>query len=270
MERRKRTAFLEDLCMAKWGCVRVGAAVSRIVLLGIFGPFSSALVAPASAQVPDPGTVQDTVQGVAGPVQDVVEPLQDAVDDVVQEAPVHEAVEPVQEALEQAVEPVQEAVEPDDDVAEGAQSSVDGAGGTIEKPGTDAQDEAETDAQDTRGAAEEPVGAARGSSEGSGRVRDDEARGAMKAGRLMWALTGPREQQPPPEDGDDLSELIEVGESIGGTFNASDEGEPGSPGETFRLPTTGAELRATLILAAVLWALGFALWRVAAPHGPIR
>jgi hypothetical protein len=259
MGRRKLTVSLEDLCMPKWGCVRVGAVVSGIVLLGIFGPFSSALVAPASAQVPDPGTVQDTVQDVAGPVQDVAGPVQDAVDEVVQEAPVQEAVEPVQEA-----------VEPNDDVAEGAQGAVDGAGGTIEKPGTDAQDEAETGAQVAGGAAEEPVGAARGSSEGSGRVRDDEARGAMKAGRLMWALTGPREQQAPPEDGDDLSELIEVGESIGGTFNASDEGEPGSPGETFRLPTTGAELRATLILAAVLWALGFALWRVAAPHGPIR
>jgi hypothetical protein len=239
----------------------------------MLGLFSYAFIGSASAQVPDPGTVQDTVEDVVAPVQDTVEPVQETVDEVVEQAPVQEAVEPIQEA----VEPIQEAVE---DAVDGGQDVVDGAGGAIEGPATDVQDEAVGDSgpQEAAGGsgAGETVGAGRGSSEGTGgRIRDDggredNARAGTSLGRVMSILTGPREQQPPREDGDDLSELIATGESIGGTFNAEDEGEPGGAGDMFSLPTTGAEVRALLVLALMLCGLGFALWRKAAPNGPIR
>ena len=114
----------------------------------------------------------------------------------------------------------------------------------------DAQDATQDTVDDAQGTAGQAV---------------DRAKKTKADHKKVGALQG----DPSEGDEDDLSELIDEGQSIGGTFQAEDEPEPRQTSpldrvrEMFDLPITGLELLLMVAIGVALAIVGVALWRLA-------
>jgi ABC-type Fe3+-siderophore transport system permease subunit len=125
----------------------------------------------------------------------------------------------------------------------------------------DAQDATQDTVDDAQDATQDTVDDAQGT---AGQAVD-RAKKTKADHKKVGALQG----DPSEGDEDDLSELIDEGQSIGGTFQAEDEPEPRQTSpldrvrEMFDLPITGLELLLMVAIGVALAIVGVALWRLA-------